>query len=167
MPVIKNWTNGTLTLIDGTGTPVELILLLDQGDLSYSGLIAGYRSQTRYQRRGAHVCVQKGERTYVTGSFSSYLSMWNEASTGQVAAFVTQMGKYSGNVSTQGAGSGLPYTIDIKLDIEGTDLGDLADLTMTFADCSVTMGFTEGDPDNLSFDWECTSIAGDLPVAQT
>ena len=43
--------------------------------------------------------------------------------------------------------------INIALTIEGTDLGDTADHTITMDDCEVTMAVAEGDPNTISLSW--------------
>ena len=49
---ISNFTNGTITFKDGTGTPLTLTLSLDEGNFSVSGLADRLREVAAYETRG-------------------------------------------------------------------------------------------------------------------
>ena len=56
----------------------------------------------------------------------------------------------------------------ITLDIEGTDFGDAADLSITANDCHLSdIGLSEGQPSTLSFSCEVLgAISGDVAAAE-
>lgn len=145
---VKTNTAGSITLADGTGTPVTITLAYDRGDVSVSGLQEVLNEYAVIERRGRYVNVAHAARKYPTISFSAWLPAWQDSGTapGCLQAFLlrTASSAYASNVSTSGAGSKVPYTIDFTLAIEGTDFGDSADHTFTAADCLLTdYGFSE------------------------
>jgi len=146
--VIKHFTDGTISLEDGTGTPVTLTVPFSQGDFSISGLQESQKAVNVYQSRGTLHTLRKGEKTFVTGSFSAMLADVSDSSAGALLDFVRKTNAYSANASTSGSGD--VYTIKITLTIEGTDLGDSADHTIVLDDCACTADVSEGEPDSIS-----------------
>ena len=69
--VIKHFTDGTIELADGTGTPVTLTVPFSQGDFSISGVQESQKAVNVYQSRGTLHSLRLGEKTFVTGSFSA------------------------------------------------------------------------------------------------
>lgn len=146
--VIKHFTDGTIELADGTGTPVTLTVPFSQGDFSISGIQESQKAVSVYQSRGVLHSLRKGEKTFVTGSFSAMLADVSDSSAGNLLDFVRKTNAYSGNTSTSGSGD--VYTIKITLQIEGTDLGDSADHTIVLDDCACSADVSEGEPDSIS-----------------
>jgi len=147
--VIKHFTDGTITLEDGTsGTPVTLTVPFSQGDFSISGIQESQKAVNVYQSRGTLHTLRKGEKTFITGSFSARLADVSDASAGALLDFIQKTNAYSSNASTLGSGD--VYTIKITLTIEGTDLGDSADHTIVLDDCACTADVSEGEPDSIS-----------------
>ena len=73
--VIKHFTDGTITLADGTTpTPVSLTVAADQGDFTVSGITEGQREAVPYQTRGVLRSIRKGAATFPTGSLSFMLA---------------------------------------------------------------------------------------------
>ena len=165
--VTKNWTAGSVTLRDGTSSPVSLALDFDNGDFSISGLAKSLREVSKYERRGSFQTAALAARTYPTGSFTAQMTQFSEASgTGTIADFILQQAAYSANVSTLGSGTALPYTIDIVFAVEGTNFGDSADHTFTLTDCRTTFDFSEGDPNAYSISFEVLgAVSGDLAAS--
>ena len=146
--VIKHFTDGTIELADGTGTPVTLTVPFSQGDFSISGVQESQKAVNVYQSRGTLHSLRLGEKTFVSGSFSAMLADVSDASAGNLLDFIQKANAYSGNTSTSGSGD--VYTIKITLQIEGTDLGDSADHTIVLDDCACTADVSEGEPDSIS-----------------
>ncbi len=150
--IIKNFRDASLSLLDGTGTPVTYTVTLESGDLKVSGQnFSGKSYETQvYEDRGEVGGVRKTTRKFPAGSFSCYFRQFTGASgSGTVKDFLLFRNAYSGNTSTTSLGD--VKTLDIKLAIEGTDLGDAADHTTTMEDCIVdTVDFEEGDPNKLT-----------------
>ena len=86
---IANFTHGTLIIKDGTGTPLTLTLTLDEGSFSLSGLGNTLREIAAYETRGALRGLAQTTRTYPTGSFTSLVSEWSDASTGTLLDMIT------------------------------------------------------------------------------
>ena len=146
--VIKHFTDGTIELADGTGTPVTLTVPFSQGDFSISGVQESQKAVNVYQSRGTLHSLRLGEKTFVSGSFSAMLADVSDASAGNLLDFIQKANAYSGNTSTSSNGD--VYTIKITLTIEGTDLGDSADHTIVLDDCACTADVSEGEPDSIS-----------------
>ena len=93
------------------------------------------------------------------------MALTSAAAPGTALEFLTQQGAYSANVSTLGAGR--PYAVHVTLDIEGTDFGDAADISITANDCHVSdIGLSEGQPSTLSFSAEVLgAISGDVAAS--
>ena len=146
--VIKHFTDGTVTLADGTGTPVTLTVPFSQGDFSLSGVQESQKAVNVYQSRGVLHSVRLGEKAFVTGSFSAMLADVSDSSAGNLLDFVRKTNAYSANASTLSSGDA--YLIKITLEIEGTDLGDSADHTIVVDECACTADVSEGEPNSIS-----------------
>jgi hypothetical protein len=162
----KTDIHGSITLSDGTGTPVTLALSYDMGDLSITGLAEKLNEVTAIQRRGKHVSLAHGARTYPSVSFSAIMTQFTEASApGTLADFILRRAAYSANISTTNAGG--VYTIDIVLTIEGTDFSDAADHTVTLTDVACTLDFAEGAPNSFSISGQVYgAVTGDLATTE-
>ena len=150
--VVKNFLDGQLTLSDGTGSPVTHVVDFDQGDFSISGLSATQREVAAYESRGVLKTLRHTSRTYPSGSFTVMLSDITDASDATMVDFLLKQGSFSGNASTV---AGDVYCIDLILDIEGTDLGDDDDETITLTDCYCTVDISEGDPSVITVNYTC------------
>ena len=147
--IVKHFTDGSIEFADGTATPVTLTLPFSQGDFSVSGLQEAQRAVNAYQSRGSLHTVRKGEKTFVTGSFSAMLADVSDSSAGNAIDFCLKQNAYSGNTTTLGSGD--LYTVKVTLTIAGTALGDAADHTIVLDDCAISMDVSEGEPDTISF----------------
>lgn len=160
---IKNFSHGSLTLSDGTGTPETLSVSYDNGDFSVTGLSPSLREVAAYESRGSLNSLAHTTRTYPSGSFTAQMAEFSEATTGTLADFILKGGSFSSNTSTV---SGEIYTIDIQLTVEGTDFGDDADATITLSDCYCTIDFAEGDPNTFTVNFTVYgSVSGDLAAS--
>ncbi|MCK5643872.1 MAG: hypothetical protein KAJ19_23955 [Gammaproteobacteria bacterium] len=148
-----NDTMGKLTLIDGTSpTPVELVLLFDNGDFSITGIKKVLRETEKYERRGQLQSVGLGSRIYPSGSFSCMVMHLTTSDAGIAKDFFMQDGAYTANTYTAG-GNDCVYTTDIKFELDGTKIGIPAE-TFTLHDCDVTIDMSEGRPNAFSFSFE-------------
>lgn len=151
--VIKHLYDGSITLSDGTGVPVTLVVPFSQGDLSVSGIQETQNAVVAYETRGTLHSVRHAARTYPTGSFSFMIADYADATNNTVVDYVTKANSYSGNATTL-TGSDV-YAIDIILTVEGTDLGDATDHTITLTDCVCTMDIAEGEPNTGTINFTC------------
>lgn len=153
--VVKNLDDGSVSLGDGT-TPnaVSLTVDFDQGDLSISGLMENQREVVVYESRGVRKSLRHTSGSYPTGSLTIMLTDVTDSTDATIIDFLLRQGSYSSNVSTT-ASTGDVYTINITLTVEGTDLGDNADHSITFADCACTLDVSEGDPNTITINFTC------------
>jgi len=147
--VIKNLNDGTITLEDGTGTPVTLVVPFSTGDLNVTALAATQNEVTAYETRGTLNTVRHTSRTYPTLGFSFQVADYADVTDFTAQDFVMFQGAYASNVSTLGANAEVK-TIKVTLTVEGTDHGDAADHTIVLDDVHCTMDITEGDPNTAT-----------------
>lgn len=132
----KNADQGTIQLIDGTGTPVTLTLSTDQGNLKATAFAATLNAIVVMERRGKFGSLNRGVRAFPQLTLTTFMGNFVGSTTsapGTPMEFLTKKGAYSANVSTLGASR--EYTVDVKLTVEGTNFGDTADETCTWEDC--------------------------------
>jgi hypothetical protein len=151
--VVKNFSDGTLQIADGTGTPVTITVAFSQGDMSIDGLVESQREVAAYETRGVLKSVRKTTRIYPSGSFTLMLTDLTDAADQTVLDFCLKQGSYNGNISTL-AGSDA-YCVKFTLAIEGTNHGDSNDHSISLDDCRVTMAVAEGDPSTVSVSFTC------------
>ncbi|MCP4915429.1 MAG: hypothetical protein GY913_00770 [Proteobacteria bacterium] len=168
--VVKAFGAGSLTLSDGTGTPVTLAVTFDKGDFSASGFEEGLRSVAPAESRGIFKGLYYGDRGYIEGSFTVMHTQFAEGSgTGTPQEFCLNIGAYAANISTGGSvtDTASPYTIDMIFTIEGTDYGDGADSTFTLTHCRCKYDFAEGQPDMGTFSFTSYGApTGDLALLE-
>jgi len=145
--VVKVRRDGTLTLSDGTGTPVTYTVAYENGDVSFDGGSKADRIVIR--DRGTIVGLRKGDDPVTSLSFSVHMREFSDATSGSLIDFLDKTGSYNGNTSTGGVGYE-QYLIDIAFQVEGTSHGDANDHLATASKCLATWSFSEGDPDSIS-----------------
>lgn len=154
---VKNATMGTLTLADGTGTPVTLAVSYDRGDLAITGLGPKLNNIGKFEARGRFVSHAYTERRYPTVKFTAWLpNVAGSSATapGSLAEFVSGLGAYAANTPT--AGTGRPYTVKLTWTIEGTNFGDAADETVVCNNVFVTFDLQE------AMDGNTISLSGEV-----
>jgi len=149
---VKHFTDGTITLKDGTGTPRELVCAFSVGDYTLSGSKHTMRETIAYQARGVLNTLRKGAAIFATGSFSCQLADYYDATAETVITFLKGAGGSSANVSTSTT-KGDVYTLTILISVEGTDLGDSTDHTISLADCDCTFDLAEGQPNSIAINF--------------
>jgi hypothetical protein len=162
----KNYRDGTITLIDGAGTAV--VITADVGDFKGPEMKATQRETQAYQARGNLVGLRHTNRIFGTLSFSAIMRSFSHGSggaTGHAVDAVLFQKAYSSLVSTTSS-IGNVKTLDVKLVVEGSDLGDTSDHEATWEDVELTVSFEEGDPNKFSFTGTVYGDAtGDLTYA--
>lgn len=163
--VIKNFTDGKVTLTDATGVPIVCEATFSNGDFGVSGLSDKWNDVTAYESRGVFNVLRYGNRTYPSGSFSVKIAEFTNASTNVITDAIIKNGAWSSAVSTYG--TGLPYLLKLTFTMEGTDFGDSADHSAVFTNCRCTVDISEGDPNTATVNWVCYGTStGDLaPVS--
>ena len=150
--IVKNLTDGQLTLKDGTGSPVTLVVGFDMGDFTVSGLAQSLHEVAAYESRGTFKSARRTTRRYPSGSFSLMLTDITDGTDQTVIDFLLKQGSYAANVSTL---AGDVYCVDLQLDVEGTDLGDSADHQIALSKCHCVVDVAEGDPDTITVNYTC------------
>lgn len=165
---VKSNVHGSFTLADGTGTPVTLTAAYDLGDVAITGLSGPRLNEVvNHERRGNYVSSSYGARRYPQITFTAYLTGEGAEAPGSIQAMLMRATPYASNIST--LGSGRVYAVDFTLNIEGTDFGDAADWSTTFADCiPIDTGLNEQvDGNRFSFTLQCVgAITGSLAAAE-
>ena len=162
--VVKNLCDGTITLKDGTGTPITVTVRFDNADFTVSGLKAKLRETVAYQHRGVLSSVRHTARTFPQFSFSCSMSEFTAATAVSVSDAVLKNGAFAAAISTLGANADV-YCLDLVVTEERTNFGDSADHTFTLEDCELELTYTEGDPNGFSLSGTCYgAITGDLAV---
>lgn len=143
----KHFTDGSLVLTDGAAN--SLTVPLCNGDISASGLQEDQKQVNVYEARGVLTGLRKGAPQYPEISFTAQLADVSDGSDTTLIDFALRQNSYSGNTSTTTA-KGDVYTLDATLTIEGTDFGDSADHTLTWADVHLVLEISEGEPNTIS-----------------
>lgn len=152
----KTRRDGSLTLRDGTGTPVELTISFEEGAFSMD---TPKEAQTVIRDRGIISTVRKGDsEPSASGSFTAFFRQFTDgAEAGSLVDFVNQTGHYASNVSTGLSGTPFVefYCIDIEYMANAMPLGDDSKHLATLSKCVCTVSFTEGDPSSFTVNFTC------------
>jgi hypothetical protein len=159
--IIKNLNDGTITLSDGTGSPVTLVVPFSVGDLTISDLKQKQNETARYETRGVFNVARHTSRIYASGSFSFMIADYSDATNQTVLDFVRKQNSFSANVSKYGANADV-YAIDIILTVEGTNHGDPSDHTLTIPYSECVMTLSEGDPNQGTISFTTTATAAEI-----
>ena len=150
---VKTRRDGRIRLKDGT-TPAAVTLLLSyegDGNLTFTNEVA---DRVPIYDRGVIVGLRKGNDATQSGSFTVNMRQFTSATdAGSVIDFITKSGHYSGNVSSGGSAYAF-YTVDVEVDIEGTDHGDGNDHVALLSNCLCTYDFSEGDTNTFNINFE-------------
>jgi len=150
----KTRRDGVITLKDGTGTPVELIIAYEEGNLTFDTPKA---AQTVIRDRGVISTIRKGDDEPVaSGSFTAYFRQFTDgAEAGSILDFVNKTGHYVSNISTGLTGTPFVefYCVSLEYVIDATALGDASATTATLTKCVCTASFTEGDPSSFTINF--------------
>lgn len=167
--VIKNFTDGQLTIKDGTGTPITLVVPYEQGNFSLTGLNRKLRNVVAYESRGSRLSVRHTTRNYPAFSFSAFMAQFNAGAAAATVLDALLKGTgttFAAAVSTLGAAADV-YTVDLAFSVEGTDFGDSADPTFTLEDCHCSIDWAEGDPNAFTITGTVYgAITGDITLAE-
>jgi len=144
-----NFRDGTILLEDGTGTPLDVTVQYEAGDLSISGLnqsLSGPYDLTAYMDRGELHTVRKTSRTFPSLSFSATYTDLSDASEETIPDIVLQNNAFSAAVSTMGANADV-YTLKVTWTV--TDPAGGTHI-LTADDVAFSIDIAEGDPNTFS-----------------
>ena len=146
--------DGIIKLRDGTSpTPVSLTVDYEEGNFSFDQVKS---DRIVIRDRGTIKSVRKGDDQPLTGSFTIYMRQFTSATAGSVLDFINKTNSYSGNVSASTSVATDEYTINIIFEVDGDAVGDDdGDTTATFNTCICQASFSEGDPNQITINFEC------------
>jgi len=143
--IVKHFTDATLVLKDGTGTPVTLTTQLDNGDLKIDGLTPDLKETHAYYSRGTLVGLRSGNPKHPSLSLSFMQAGLSDATDDAILDFLLFRNKYSGNTSTTESIG------DVKTIIaELTIAYDAETHVFTINDFHPEVAFAEGEPNTIS-----------------
>ena len=151
--------DGSISLVDGDGSPTSLTVDYEEGNFSFDQTKAD-RVIIRNRGSISTGAVRKGDDQPLTGSFSFYMRHFTSATAGGVLDFINKTGAYASNQSTGPFGAPYveEYCITIKLTVDGSTVGNASgeDVQVaTFSKCVATASFAEGDPNQITVNFEC------------
>ena len=153
--VVKNFRNGTIVLKDATGgTPLDVTVQYEAGNLSISGLKKRLNETVTYLDRGELGSVRHTNRTFPTISFTAHMTEFSDATNENLLDIIMRTGAFASAVSTLGPSADV-YTLTMTLTVEGTDLGDATDHTCIATDVEWSIDFAEGDPNTFTINGTC------------
>lgn len=149
--VAKSLRDGSITIEDGSGTPLSYSVAYENGDFSGS-----FPKADRVVIRDRHTIagLRKGPDPVPTFSFSVHMREFADAASDTIVDVIERSGTWSASTSTAGDAYE-QYLYDVTLTVEGTDHNDTADHTVKFSDVLLTWDFAEGDPDSITVSGEC------------
>jgi hypothetical protein len=147
--VVKTNRDGTLTVKDGTGTPLELVIAFESGDLSFT--VPGPTVNAHLDRGelGATPSLRYGDDQPCTGSFSAHLRHPTDATDEVLMDLITQSGQIGTNwVSTLGA------TAEVQAYTFVFDIAHASETySVTFNHVVFTGTVSEGNPSTIQINW--------------
>lgn len=144
----------TVTLIDGTGTPVTMELEYEDGTASFQGLGAEQAEVVPIIIRGELKSLRKGAPTFPTFTLNLVANGLTEAVKNQVLDFIHGTGAYASNLSQDGQYADV-HTVGVKLTIERSDHNEGSDQHLTLSRCHVTADLQIGDPGRITISGTC------------
>ncbi len=164
----RNFTAGSITLSDDTGTPISLTVALGEGDFSIENLQSTLNAVKKYESRGRFSGAAYAERIYPTFTLTAKVAEFTDATTGTLADAVLKNGAFSSAVSTLGTGTKEVYALDVTFDLEVSDYEAAeSDGQFVAQDCVLSIAFAEGDPSTFQLSGEVLgAITGDLAAAE-
>lgn len=149
--IVKTKRDGSVKIIDGTGTPNELILQLEVGDFTWEETRA---ADTVIRDRGVIAGVRKADDAEINLSFTIHADALTDSTDNALWDWLYFRGAAAGHTSTGGTGYEGNF-VTIKYIIDATSLGDPSDYAATFSKVRCTVSFTEGDPSSIAVSGVC------------
>lgn len=157
--VVKNRTDGTIVITDGTSvTPLSYTVTIE-GDGNFSSS-SGKSEFSDVMSRGAFAGRRKTNATKVTGGFQVQMRQFTDATEVTIIDVIENTGAWSAAVSTygteyevEGGTKSMTYTA------EGTDHGDSADHVLSFTGVVFDWAFAEGDLNTIDVTFEAYARA--------
>lgn len=152
----KNHRDGTITLSDGSGSPITLTVQYEAGDFSIDNVMQSQTEVETYLDRGSFHNVRKTNFAPATFTFTATMTDLSDATNQCLWDAVNKKGAFASGVSR---GDTDVWLLLVGLTIEGTDFGDAADHTLTLDKCHMTIAFAEGSPNTFTING---TVYGDI-----
>ena len=143
----KNFRDGTISLSDGSGSPITLTVQYEAGDFSIDNVMQSQTEVETYLDRGSFHNVRKTNFAPATFTFTATMTDLSDATDKLLWDAVNKKGAFSAGVSR---GDTDVWLLMVGLTIEGTDFGDAADHTLVLDKCHLTISFAEGSPNTFT-----------------
>ena len=143
----KNFRDGTISLSDGSGSPITLTVQYEAGDFSIDNVMQSSTEVETYLDRGSFHNVRKTNFAPATFTFTATMTDLSDATDKLLWDAVNKKGAFSAGVSR---GDTDVWLLLVGLTIEGTDFGDAADHTLVLDKCHLTIAFAEGSPNTFT-----------------
>lgn len=146
--VIKVRRDGTIAIADGGGFGGANVFTVnyENGDFSYDHSKA---DRIVIRDRGTIAGLRQGDDPVPTLSFSVHMREFLNSSALTIMDVIMRTGAAAAWTSSSPTGYE-QFLVDVRLTTEGSDFGDSADGTVTFADVLLTYSFAEGDPNTIN-----------------
>ncbi len=161
VPVLP--ADGTLTMGDGTGTPVTMVIPYDNGNVKVEDFEVDDMEVQAFESRGGTIYairdVKKKTSTKIT--FTADLVGSTDSAKANILDFIRFTNKYSGNVTTLPSTAGKAKLISFKWGFERSNFGATADGSFTYKYCRAKASIEEGVPSKISISIEAFHFSTD------
>lgn len=162
--------HGSLTMLDGTATPITYSVRFDRGDFSLTGLSPDMAEMITFQARHVHIGHAKGAPTYPSFSFSMFITEFADSDDGTIQDFLHAQAPFAARVTVDSRYDG--FACDIRYDADTTGDGS-TDATLTLHSCVIT-SYDVNEADDgvtITVNGQCMGnatnyISGDVTIAK-
>jgi len=141
--------DGTITFLDGAGSPVSLAMEYTQGDWKIDGLHKDQREVIPFIARGVLKGLRYGDPVFPTLTGTCMVTDLTHGTDQTPLDFLRAAGAYTGNVTQDGDGE--VFTVGVRITVERSAHGAGGDNTVTCNNVHMTIGWAEGRPSTLTF----------------
>jgi hypothetical protein len=154
--------DGTITIRDGAGTPLEYVVVFEDGNFSISDLRQGGQDLQEFEDRGSVYAARKVGRKSKTFTFEAHLLRFKREGSGNthLPDVVLKQGAWASATST-GAAYSDAHLVEVEFSADRSGLGESTDTSITLKYCSLSQGISEGVPGKISISGTCHAFADD------
>lgn len=140
--------DGTITITDGAGTPLEFEVTYEDGDFQIAGLAAGDWEVETFYDRGIPYTVRNVKRKTYEFTFTCHAIALSNNSSGVVLDVVRKAGTWGSATSVNTTGDA--HLVKVVFKGERTDLSATSDTFLNMFECHLQADFAEGIPGKLT-----------------
>lgn len=141
--------DGTLSLQDGSGTPIVCTIIYEDGDFKCSEFSESNYDIEEFRDRGALYNVRKTSQRTLEFEFSCHATDFTDATEKLIRDAVCKQGTFAAGVSTKGSNADV-WLLQLTFSVEQSNYGASADSTVVFKHCWCSVSFEEGVPGKFS-----------------